>query len=65
MIKERINEVLVNYVICSNRKVDLKIRDKKIVINGKFALIGMEVDHQFDNIFIHVKELEKQNTNMQ
>ena len=65
MIKERINKVLVNYVICSNRKVDLKIRDKKIVINGKFALIGMEADHQFDNIFINVKELEKQNTNMQ
>ena len=41
------------------------IRDKKIVINGKFALIEMEVDHEFDNIYINVKELEKQNTNMQ
>ena len=62
MIKERINKVLANYGICSRRKVDLMIRDKKIMLNGKFASIGMKVDPEFDNIYINGKELEKQNT---
>ena len=63
MIKVKINKIPVNYGICSKRKVDLMIRDKKIVINGRFALIGVEVDHEFDSIYINVNELEKQNTN--
>lgn len=40
----RINKYLSSKGICSRRKVDELIENKKIVINGKLATIGMDVD---------------------
>ena len=65
MIRERINKVIANYGVCSRRKVDLMIRDKKIVVNGEFALIGMKVNPDFDDIYVNGKELKKLNKKRQ
>lgn len=58
MVSQRINKVIASYGICSRRKVDLMIRDRKIVVNGSIAVIGMKVNPDFDNIFIDGKELK-------
>ena len=61
MISQRINKVLSTSGICSRRKVDDLIKDKKITVNGSFAVIGMRVNPAIDRIFINGKELEKLN----
>ena len=62
LITQRINKVLANYGVCSRRKVDLMIKDRKILVNGSLAVIGMKVNPDFDKIYINGKELNKVKT---
>ena len=55
---QRINKILANYGICSRRKADNMIRDKKILINGSIAEIGMKVNLDSDIIHINGKKLK-------
>jgi len=41
------------------------IRDRKVIVNGLFAEIGMKVNPDFDNIYINGKELKTSNKNSQ
>ncbi len=65
MTSQRINKVLANYGICSRRKVDLMIRDRKILVNGTLAEIGMKVNPNHDSIYINGKELKNRNLQSQ
>ena len=58
MNNQRINKILANYGICSRRKADYMIRDRKILINGSIAEIGMKVDIDSDIIQVNGKELK-------
>ena len=55
---QRINKILANYGICSRRKADQMIRDRKILINGSIAKIGRKVDLDLDIIHVNGKELK-------
>ena len=55
---QRLNKVLANYGICSRRKADFMIRDRKVYINGSLAQIGMSVNPDFDSIQVNGKELK-------
>ncbi|MBD73875.1 MAG: pseudouridine synthase [Rickettsiales bacterium] len=61
MTTHRINKVLANYGICSRRKVDLMILDRKISVNGSLAEIGMRVNPDLDKIYINGKKLKNNN----
>jgi len=58
LISQRINKVIANCGVCSRRKVDSMIREKKILVNGSLAVIGMKVNPNKDSILINGKELE-------
>ena len=55
---QRLNKILANYGICSRRKADYMIRDRKILINGSIAEIGMKVNLDLDIIHVNGKELK-------
>ena len=57
MVSQRINKVIANHGICSRRKVDSLIKDKKILVNGNPAAIGMKVNPSVDDIKIDGKKL--------
>ena len=57
---QRINKILANYGICSRRKADHMIRDRKVLINGSIAEIGMKVNLDSDIIHVNGKELKNQ-----
>lgn len=61
MNSQRINKVIANCGVCSRRKVDLLIRDRRIFVNGSLAVIGMKVNPEFDHIFVDGKKLESKN----
>ena len=65
MVRQRINKVLANYGICSRRKADLLIKERKILVNGSFASIGMKINLDLDNIKINGQELKNINTKHQ
>ena len=55
---QRINKILASYGICSRRKADHMIKDKKILINGSIAQIGMKVNLDCDVIHVNGRELK-------
>ncbi|MBK17188.1 MAG: pseudouridine synthase [Prochlorococcus sp. SP3034] len=59
MIYQRINKTLSIYGICSRRKAELLIRDKKVLVNGIIATIGMKVDPEKDIIIVNGKRISK------
>ena len=58
MNSHRINKVLANFGICSRRKADLMIQDRKILINGSIAEVGMKVNPDLDCIQVNGIELK-------
>ena len=48
----------MNNVIGSRRKEDLMIQDKKVLVNGDFAIVLMKGNSKIDSIYINGKELK-------
>ena len=59
MVYQRINKALSYQGVCSRRKAELLIRDKKVLVNGMIASVGMKVDPEKDVIVISGKELKQ------
>ena len=55
---KRINKILSHLGICSRRKTDFTIRDKRILINLLLAEIDMKVAPDMDNIKVNSEELK-------
>ena len=56
---QRINKFLSHYGICSRRKAEILINEKKVLVNGMFAHNGMKVNPSSDRIQVNGKLLEK------
>ena len=55
---QRINKILANYGICSRRKADHMIRDRKVLVNGSIAELGTKVNLDSDIVHVNGKELK-------
>ena len=58
MIIQIINKFITNYLFCSRSKVDFIIRNGKDLDNGYLSEIGMNLNPNFDTIYITGKELK-------
>ena len=50
MSSTRINKKIFDLLICSRRKAELLIKEKKILVNGIIAEVGMNVNPKIDPI---------------
>ena len=62
MIIQRINKFITNYLFCSRSKVDFIIRNGKDLDNGYLAEIGMNLNPNFDSIYVTGRELKNLNS---
>ncbi len=58
-MKERIQKILSNKGVCSRRKAEILLREKRIYINGNIALIGEKADLQTDIIKVDNQIISK------
>ena len=49
-MKERVQKVLCKNVVCSRKKEETLLREKRIQVNGKIAFIGEKADLENDTI---------------
>ena len=61
MIYQRINKVLSQQAICSRRRAEILIKEKKVIVNGQLAEIGMKVNPEIDCINVNGKKINCQN----
>ncbi len=61
MIYQRINKVLSQQAICSRRRAEILIKEKKVMVNGQLAEIGMKVNPELDRINVNGKDINCQN----
>lgn len=61
MIYQRINKLLSQQAICSRRRAEILIKEKKVIVNGQIAQIGMKVNTQTDSITVNGKKINFQN----
>ena len=58
---QRLNKILANHSICLIRKADYMIRNWKILINGLFLKIDMNVNLDFDIFYLKSQEFKNFN----
>ncbi len=58
MTYQRINKVLSQQAICSRRQAEILIKEKKVMVNGLLAKIGMLVNPEIDCINVNGQNLE-------
>ncbi len=58
---QRINKVLSSYGICSRRKAEILIKEKKVLVNGMIAELGMKVNLTSDSIKVDGKLVKTKN----
>ena len=59
----RLQKIISESGLLSRRKADLLIKQGKVSLNGKKALIGDKADPQFDHILVNGKDLPKKPNN--
>ncbi len=62
MIYQRINKVLSQQAICSRRRAEILINEKKVMVNGQIAKLGMKVNPELDLINVNGKNINYQNS---
>ena len=61
MIYQRINKVLSQQAICSRRRAEILIKEKKVMVNGQVAEIGMKVNLELDCIKVNGRDVNRKN----
>ena len=55
----KLQKIILEYVIFSRRKADLLIKQVRVTLNGREALIGEKADPQSDQVLVDKKDLPK------
>lgn len=55
----RLNKYLAQQGLASRRNADFLINEGKVLVNGKIATMGMQIDEHIDNVIVCAETLQK------